>query len=69
MFVLLHRLLCVFVPLLDEGEGEETVENPLVLWTFETQRLLRYPPKQRILIYDILQHNSHMDVRKLFQGR
>lgn len=35
------RVLCFFVPLFDEGKCEETMESPLVLWTFQTQRLLR----------------------------
>lgn len=35
--VLSCRFLCLFLPLSDERQREETVENPLVLWTFAAE--------------------------------
>lgn len=39
--ILFARVLCVSLPLLDEREREEAVEDPPVLWTFQTLQLHR----------------------------
>lgn len=47
------RVLCVFVPLSDEGKCEEAVETPPVLWTFQAQRLLGYKSFSKAMHADV----------------
>lgn len=47
------RVLCVSVPLSDEGKCEEAVETPPVLWTFQAQRLLGYKSFSKAMLADV----------------
>ena len=47
------RVLRLFVPLSDEGKCEEAVETPLVLWTLQAKRLLRFKTYNKAILVDV----------------